>query len=268
MASLHFSFAFFRKVYGSENRIIPKRGFLLGLLCFVVMMAFSQEQNDLPEKQLQQIINEADEAYGIDQQLANGIYFEDIWHDAIGHPYFFEDAYVPAGLVYKQKSYTDVPVKYDIYQQRLLVWHNDPHAQYTSVLINDYITEFTINGKLFRRKLFKERAPAFYQVIVDAEPVGCYYTFSRKMDEVITDRDKYVPSFSETTRKNYLCLEGTLSRFRNNRSFARAFPPEIRRDIRHFLKSREIRVDDCTDVEMKEVIHFCTGLYSKITPGQ
>jgi len=238
---------------------------LLLMMVVIPFPARSQEKKEITDHYIRDIIGFTEAAYGIDQQLANGPYFDDIFYDAIGHPYFMADNFVLADLVYKNKKYIDVPVKYDISLQRLLVLHTDPSGNYASVLFNEFIMQFSMYGMLFRKIQFGEMAPAFYQVIVDSDRLGCYYQWSKPMDEVINDQDKYVPSFTETVRKNYLCMDGTLARYRNNRSFVRQFPSEIRRTIRKYLKSNGIRVAECKEEKMREVIHYCAGLYKPYT---
>lgn len=91
------------------------------VLFMLILSSFGQSMASDSENSFVQIRAIAESEYGVDQQLVNGVYFEDVYRGANGHPYFPEDRFHEGSLVYKSKYYKGVSIKYDIYSQQLLL---------------------------------------------------------------------------------------------------------------------------------------------------
>ncbi len=201
----------------------------------------------------------AEAKYGTDQQLFNGVYFEDTYRNAKGHPYFSEDRFMEAELVYGRKFYAGVQLKYDLYLQQVLIHQDGPGQGLTTVLKKEFIESFSFGGMDFRRLVTDEGVSDLYQLVAGQEEEGlqCYKYWLRERYEKISDENTILYSFSENKARTYLMFDGVLHRYKNNWTFVRIFPDENRSEIRAFLRSENIKIGRAGDETVMRVIMFC-----------
>ena len=126
-------------------------GFLLStILLNSFINSVLNAQKDISEQAIfSQIYSAAEQEYGIDQELVNGVHFENIYRYSIGHPYLEADTFKNGSVVYRGKKHSDLLLKYDIYNQQLLVKYlfNDGHIIF--YLPKEFISEFNIENKKY-----------------------------------------------------------------------------------------------------------------------
>ncbi|OFY70135.1 MAG: hypothetical protein A2Y71_12340 [Bacteroidetes bacterium RBG_13_42_15] len=113
--------------------------------------------------------------YSFDQELVNGIFYENPYWKALGHPFLLENQFYTGTLVYHGKRYDHVEMKYDIYEQKMLINYQFNDKQLNILLLNEFISEFSFNGKMFGFFSFSEMKPAFFQVIAGGNDLKCLY---------------------------------------------------------------------------------------------
>ncbi len=77
-----------------------------------------------------QIFSAAEKEYGIDQELINGLLFEDKNQDVIGHPYLLNYYSNQGSLIYRGKQYSNLLLRYDIYDQQVLLIYLFNNVEY------------------------------------------------------------------------------------------------------------------------------------------
>ena len=65
------------------------------------------------------------------------------------HPYFLQNSFKKIDLNYKGNVYLNIPVKYDVFLDRLLIKHSESNGSPIMVLYPDYIPRFSINNHDF-----------------------------------------------------------------------------------------------------------------------
>lgn len=223
---------------------------------FVFSTSFSQDKGQDNNAAFMEILELADKKYGIDQQLANGIYFEDTYRGANGHPYLLLDQFTPGRVTYYGKVYANVPLKYDLYGQQLLISHQADALAFTSILASQFVEGFSLYGLQFKKMVLQDEQPAYYQVIIETEAVQCYYAWFRIRHEKIGENNIKLYSFTGDQQRRYLVMDGETYRYYNNWTFTRIFDPSLRRDIRSFLRKHDLKIQKATDGQVREVISY------------
>ena len=81
-----------------------------------------------------------------------------------------EDNYYKGSVVIDKKIYKDVFLKYDIYNQQVLLLIEHPLGGNKQIILNNLqINEFEINGRIFHKFTFPGTTTLFYQVIGNDE---------------------------------------------------------------------------------------------------
>ncbi len=208
-----------------------------------------------------QLYSSVQEVYGTDQVLCNGVFYQDVYQAKIGHPFLFEDQFYRETITFKGKKYSDIDVKYDIYEQRLIVYLKNDNTVNWVILPNDFISAFTLNGKHFIRCILHDE-PAFYEAIYDAGKIKCLYFWSKsRFDAGRKDLSNTV-EFKYNLRKNYLILDGQLLQYRKNNSFINAFPKQIKHELKSYMNSNRIKVNSSDNNTLYELLTYADSLLS------
>jgi hypothetical protein len=198
--------------------------------------------------------------YGFDQELINGIFYENFYLKPLGHPFLGQDQFYTGKLVYHHKAYDNVDMKYDIYEQQLVINYRFNDKQLNIILPNEFISEFSFDGKLFRYFYFQEQEPGFYQVISDGHELN--FLFHWYKDRRVSYHNRTFSSFefSNSNKKSYLSIQDNLIPFSNNRTFIKSFRADVQDQIRKFMKSNKIKVRTCNDSTMLKLLNYCNTL--------
>lgn len=227
---------------------------------FVFSISYAQDNTQNNSGSFSKILTISNEKLGINQQLANGVYFENIYHGANGHPYLLEDQFTKGAVIFYGKEYHDVSLKYDLYGQQLLISHKENAMVFTSVLTKEFIDAFSLHGLNFRKMVLLEDEPAFFQVVAEVEELKCYYAWLRIRHEKIGENDNKLYSFTEDQQRRYLVMDKEVHRYFNNWTFARIFDRPMRGEIRSHLRQHDLKIQKATDEQVGEVIRFIAQL--------
>lgn len=240
----------------------PKLGVtFLFLMIFSIGQAQSISHSGIDN--ITKIYNLSQEKYGVDQLLANGVFFEDIYRLATGHPYFRMDNFSKASIIYHNKSYKNIDVKFDIHAQRLIIQLRQNESPLLIVLTNEFISEFSIFNMQFIKTSFDKQKPVFYQAINDSGTVQCYYYWYKNRKETINDDDQFIYSFSGDKRRSFILKNEVLSRYSSNRSFRKLFPEDMGPQIKKYLKENKIKVKKASDQEIRDLVTHCQDLFDQ-----
>jgi hypothetical protein len=199
-----------------------------------------------------------EERYGPDQHLISGIEYINLHIRSKGHKFLDEDKFCKGRVVIDTKVYKDVFLKYDIFNQQVLLLIEHPLGGNKQIILNNLrIDEFEIKGRIFHKYTFPGIGTFFYQVIGNDE-MACLYHF--KKQEIPRAIDKYTLSeFSDVQKKSYLYWQSELYAFKSTRSFVRIFS-DHQPQIKSFIRQNRFRVNRLNDAEMQQLISYCNSL--------
>jgi hypothetical protein len=241
-----------------------KRGFLITIL-FLSVYAFSRAQPTVPDREelFMEVVEASKENYGVNPLLQNGVFYENRYMTAEGHPFLLEDAFKSGFISFRNSRYEGVRLKYDIFTQQVVINHEQEGIVLQNYLSNEFIECFSIDERNFERIAFEDGNPGFYQVVFDGDDLACYYQWYKTRTESHEAGAYKIFVFSEDKLRRYLLIDGILTRYRNNRSFVKAFPKVIGKQVRVYLKEKGIKVDQADDQSMQSLLRICTGILNE-----
>jgi hypothetical protein len=198
------------------------------------------------------------ESYGPDQHLINGIEYVNLHLHSSGHKFLDEDKFYVGRLVIDKKVYRDIFLKYDIYNQQVLLLIGSLSGGHKQIIVNTLrIDEFEINGRIFRKYTFPGIGTRFYQYIGNDE-MACLYHF--KKEEIFRPIDRYTFSeFTDMKKKSYIYWKSELHEFKGTHSFARTFP-DHQPEIKAFIRQNKLKIRKLNDQQMYRLISYCQSI--------
>ena len=126
------------------------------------------------------------------------------------------------------REYQDIYLKYDIYNQDMILQYS-PFAGGTDqiYLKNEFIHEFKIDGKLFRKYSFPETGTRFYQVVTSGKTY-CLYYWKKELN--FSTLSSY--NFSPQKKESYIVKNSILYRFKSKKQFRKLFPVQHQKEIK------------------------------------
>jgi hypothetical protein len=220
---------------------------------------FAQERSHHAGTDYNKLYKSVIDEYGFDQVLDNGFLYIEKYTRKIGHQFFMNDQLYNGMLVYRGEVYKDIEMKYDIYEQQLVLSINNNNSTEWIVPHNDFISVFSLGDKFFSKYNFGG-VTRFYQVVNDIGKVKCLYYWSKQRFD--SDNINYLgfSEFTKSEKENYLLLDGSLEKYKNNRTFTKLFPNEIRAQLREYIRNNHINVTNSSDEKIEELLTFCNSL--------
>jgi hypothetical protein len=195
------------------------------------------------------------QAMGLQAELYNGVEHMRYPSSIEGVPYYGVDEWQNATIKYGDVLYRDVPVRYDLVKDKVVVGH--PNGFQSFYLFSPRVAYFTIGGSTFIN-LAKDSAkgapaPGFYQVLARG-PMTVLARRSRRTAERLADRKLYF----ENTDRYYVVKEGVYYHPRNEGDLLE-LAGERRKEARQVLKQQHIRFKKFPE----QAILTVAGLYNQ-----
>lgn len=239
---------------------LTKTGMIIDFLKWTLLLllpahGIHAQADSSPQGLFNQIYLAAEKEYGIPQELINGLLFEAKHEGARGHPYFLEYYSNQGSVIYRGKRYSNLNLRYDLYDQQLLLIYVIDHVEHKVYLQKEFITGFTVENKPFIKESFAADEEAkFYQVFGEDLPTKVLYFWKKGLSKLYANNsDKKM--FSEQ-RETYLLIENELLSFTGNRSFVRKFSPERTKAIKQYLRLTKTKVNLADDEAMERLLKF------------
>lgn len=238
---------------------------LYSLLFFSMFFTTLFSQNTEVEKVCMEIYHKTQRIYGIDLELINGIIYNNIYKRAIGHPFFLEPKLYKGELLFRGKSYNDIELIYDLFRQQILINNTTDSNEIWLFLPSEFISEFSLNNKRFKKYSLNGLPARFYQVIGNTDSIMCLYYWKKNRRTVGHTEAGYLYEYTNEMKTCYLLMDNKLSRYKNNYSFIKLFPDEIKGDIRKYIQNNHIlNVTRSSDIKISELIDYCYKLKSSV----
>jgi hypothetical protein len=233
------------------NRNLP--GLIRLIFVFIICRAGVSAQSETSYSSLFEAVQNA---YGFNQELVNGTYYEDMYRNAIGHPFFQADEYQSGMLLFRNRAYGPLEMKYDIYDQKILVKYTFGNSIVLFIPPVDFIDQFTLNGKTFIKYGEPGKEQRFFQVIGPNGNLQCFYHWRKTRNDSYHMPQYLSHEFHKSDKKCYLLLNNELKIYRGNRSFVNLFPKQAQKKIRHFIKNQKIKVTKSNDEKIAELTEY------------
>jgi len=226
---------------------------ILVLMALVWLSEIQAQQQSITD-----YLAECERKYGSDANLVNGEKYFYPYTRSDGDPFFFSE---PRQVVIRvrEKEFAGQPVRYDIFNQQVILDVKDIYGGITSlVLRNEWVESFSFESHVFNRMNGPEGDASYYQVVVDG-PISCVYSWSK---DYLMSLNSGVQSyyFTEPLKKSYLVIDSTFFPYRNNRTFLKAFDIGQQKTIKQFMRQSKVKVNKSPDWQIRHLIEYCNSL--------
>jgi hypothetical protein len=233
------------------------------LICLVLLSAASCALNAQEDRSRQALFNQiysaAEREYGMHQELTNGVLLVSKNQDAIGHPYYLDYYTNQGSVIYRGKKYANLNLRYDLFDQQLMLIYLHDGVEYKLWLHKEFIAEFFVENKRFIHEILGgDKEPRFYQVIGEGLPVKVLYFWDKSLTKVNAGNSE--KSMFEERKESYILRDNELVSFKGNRSFAGRFPSDFNKAIKKQIRKHAIKVKNATDAEMELLVEYINKL--------
>jgi hypothetical protein len=215
------------------------------------------------EPSIIEYLAECERKYGSDADLVNGEKYFNPYSRSDGTPFLEQDP-GPAFITIRGKEFRDQRLKYDIFNQQLVLDYKDLYGSINSlVLRSEWVESFGFGTRFFRKMSGPAGGKGYYQVIHEGV-ISCYYRWSK---QYLLNLNSGVQNyyFTEPLKAAFLEVDGQFTPIRNNRTFLRTFGEADRKSIKHFLRQSKIRVNRADDPGMRHLMEYCNTLTNEAT---
>jgi len=201
------------------------------------------------------IREDAETSYGPDPDLLNGKKYNFTYRSAEGSPFFDVSDPALSSIRIKGKVYEGERVKFDIYNQLVVLDFTDLSGATSSIVLrDDWIDGFSIGSIPFKKFPDKNERLKFGQVVFEGR-ISCVYFW--KKTYIPEQKDGTMSySFSKPDREAVILLEGEACSFKNKHSLLACFPKELRGPVKSEIKSRRLRIGKASDLEMQMLMQY------------
>jgi hypothetical protein len=158
------------------------------------------------------------------------------------HEFYYSFNFVKGTIIYEGQSYYDVDIKYDVFNENIIVKLPFQETFKVVSLINDKVNEFTINNKKFVNihtyfnKIKGSDFSTFYEVISENNKIKILKLHKKEKNEKL-DREYRYEVFKDKD-EYYTIVFNDIYELKNKRDFI-AILPDFKNQINSFYKAQK-----------------------------
>lgn len=208
----------------------------------------------------------AEAAFGLNQDLVNGLQHANRYQRFLGNPYFLEEGFQKGMVQIDKRSYPDVRLSYDLYAQKVLIeYEGSGGGVFRMITVSERLLEFHTGGFVFVRRTLPAEPDRFYQLV----STRFFNTYIHWEKILLPDNNSvyYSDHFSNPRLSYFLELNESVFSFHNRKSFARLFPEELNREIRSLLRKERFKFKKARAHEIVEAMSLVEELIQSREEG-
>ena len=200
--------------------------------------------------------------FGCDQELVNGIQFANHFGLIDGHPYFLDEGFREGSVYVNSQWYDNVIFRYNLYTQRLEIEYLTAEGNVNLYMsVAGMMTSFCMDTREFRLMEFPDEEAAYYLVI--SSGTSAAYIGWKKDLRLAKTSDSKVYEFTMPEISYWLKLDQELVTFHNRKSFRRAFPEYMQKELMRLVKQRKYIFRYPTVAEAEALMKDALRLYER-----
>lgn len=238
------------------------RACLLATFVFLFSnVIFAQQPVPVP---LEQAYNNVKSVYGLNPGVINGKYFENIYRNDIGHPFYLTDNFLTGYIIIHNIKLVPKGIRYNIYDQSLSVdYESVDKSSLVFIPPNEFIEAFGIDGKKFTKCVFSGGQSGYYEDIYKGKELIILSGLAKKRYDSYHNKTFKAYKFSKLRESFYLVLDDSVYLFRSNRNFVGLFQMEYRKGIMNYLRKNKIKLRKGDSQKIAELGLYCDKILGK-----
>jgi hypothetical protein len=169
------------------------------------------------------------------------------------HIYFSESSWQSGYITFREQSYQNIHLAYDIVNDVLVVQNEAVFPAQPIKLNQNQIASFGWDDLYFQRMDAHHKppmGPGFYQWLYRGAQLSCTVK-RRKISQIVDTKAEYV-----SDSRYFILIENRYHHLINRRSFYKVFP-DLKKDIRQYIKVNNLRPGSENDKDILLVLAFC-----------
>lgn len=198
--------------------------------------------------------------YGSDQRLINGIHYYNQHLQSTGHKFLGEDKYQEGRLWIDNRLYSDVLLKYDIYNQQVLLLDYQETSSNKELIINHLkLQAFQLGDRVFKKLDISGTDTLIYQVF-EGDQVTFFYHWKKNLIPIV--KENSLSEFSNLHKVSYVQSASGLFEYKGNSSFYKIYPGQ-RQELKKFFKQRKINLRYASEKQILEFHSYCNQILNQ-----
>ncbi len=197
-----------------------------------------------------------------DPLLVNGRIYRKFKPNAQSDPFLFSTNWHPAVVYVKGQTFPNRQVKYDIYQDALILRIQNATANYDQIRLNgSFVDSFLMAGNhmfIHNRNLGFSELDVEYVERIAAGNISMIRIYEKSFIEIYNN---FTPqgSYGDTNSKEYLVQNGKLANVSKKRLYLRAFS-DNKQAIRKYMRTNNIVYRKATKNQLINLMNYCNAL--------
>ena len=233
-----------------NNSIISRALFVLSLVCFLQTEAQKADERDY--------YNWFDDQVGIENTgLFNGIRYKELYRIKNGrHKFYKTPEFLTAHIVYDGQPYYDIPMKYDLFDDQLIISLDTDSGSSIIQLLKEEVTSFELDNKRFVYLkgigIFKSKEviDGFYEVLEEGNSLTLYKK-NRKLRNKVLEKKAVLNEF-RTDDLYYIHHGDLFYPIKNKNDLIKIFP-DRKKQINAFFSGNKYLMDTDYDLFMTQI---------------
>ena len=198
--------------------------------------------------------------YGLDQELINGFQFYTRDAQYKGNPYFPDDIFYVGSVTLRGVRYDSVQLKYDIFNQHLILAYTDFQERYNQLIINEIqVDSFCLGIYCFQNLHIAGQKERFYQLLKSG-PLTCYIHWKRDIHSLDYDYDfKYTHEYSSPIGTYYFRYGGGIHPIANRKELLSVFPESLQPEIKKYFRQQHLQLREAGPNDIQNLLKFISS---------
>ncbi len=224
-------------------------------ICFLLYLFGPVASQEISGLSGEEISSYTENRYGPFTSLINGEEYYYPYRQALGDPFFPVHDHNKASVRINGKVYENQQIKYDIYNNLVVLDFNDMNGALKSIILrSEWLDYFVLGNILFKKFRDEHGSERFGQVIYEGD-ITCFYLWTKRYQpNTRFGESRY--SFSDPFRHSFILLNGELRPYNGRHSFLKCFPVKDRPYIKTYLKKNRVRIRRASDADMSLLMEF------------
>jgi len=201
----------------------------------------------------------AEKQYGPDPDLLNGRKYNFIYRSAEGNPFFEVPGVVSSNIQIKGKLYVDQRIRFDIYNQLIILEFKDVSGARSSIVLNDEVVDYFTLGYLHFKKFSGKDGLERFGQLVYLDSISCIYFWKKDYLSELEDGQRYY-RFSGPVRDAVIISGAQIKAYGNKKSFLKCFQKRDRKKIKSRMREERINPRKANVLEMQSLLKYINQL--------
>lgn len=180
------------------------------------------------------------------------------------HKFYLTPKFVKGDVMFQNQRYFNVEMKYNVYDDRLVVKLPNQSSETTLAPIKEYTSGFIIGSHHFvlmdDPEVIEDRMFGYYELLQENEQFRLLKKFNKSRTTKF-DGDRSLYEFKDSKSEYFLYYNGTYHSVNSKRELNRLFP-QFKKEINAIRENINKADEEANDMYLKNVLQRIQGLLS------